>query len=117
MKLVLTNEMIEECKNDPGLSMVAFGQEEDRDISELLGRTIEVSKSEVCIFDDDYGNLYYEIEVDKNKYNIPVQFFNEKCRICGCTWHNACVGGCYWVEEDLCSRCVDKGLVEETEGV
>lgn len=28
-----------------------------------------------------------------------------KCRICGCTWHNACDGGCYWVKKDLCSKC------------
>lgn len=30
------------------------------------------------------------------------------CRVCGCTWNNACPGGCYWVEFDLCSECVDK---------
>ena len=29
------------------------------------------------------------------------------CRICGCTEDNACEGGCSWVEEDLCSACVD----------
>lgn len=31
------------------------------------------------------------------------------CRVCGCTWNNACPGGCYWVEKDLCSSCVEKG--------
>jgi hypothetical protein len=30
-----------------------------------------------------------------------------RCRACGCTWNNACPGGCYWVEPDLCSECVD----------
>lgn len=30
----------------------------------------------------------------------------QKCRVCGCTWFNACQGGCYWVESDLCSECV-----------
>lgn len=30
------------------------------------------------------------------------------CHICGCTWNNACPGGCYWVEENLCSACVGK---------
>jgi hypothetical protein len=29
------------------------------------------------------------------------------CRVCGCTWLNACEGGCYWVEDNLCSRCAD----------
>ena len=28
------------------------------------------------------------------------------CRVCGCTQYNACDGGCYWVEPDLCSKCV-----------
>lgn len=27
------------------------------------------------------------------------------CRVCGCTQNNACLGGCFWVEDDLCSRC------------
>lgn len=35
-------------------------------------------------------------------------FFTRKCRICGCTWNHACVGGCYWVEDDLCSQCSEK---------
>jgi len=28
-----------------------------------------------------------------------------KCRACGCTWFTPCLGGCYWVEPDLCSAC------------
>lgn len=31
-----------------------------------------------------------------------------RCRECGCTDNNACEGGCYWVEDDLCSSCADK---------
>lgn len=27
------------------------------------------------------------------------------CRKCGCSDNNACLGGCFWVEEDLCSTC------------
>lgn len=37
--------------------------------------------------------------------NEPL-FEEQKCRVCGCTDSNACEGGCYWVEPDLCSRCV-----------
>ena len=29
----------------------------------------------------------------------------KRCRICGCTDDNACVNGCYWVTDDLCSQC------------
>ena len=28
-----------------------------------------------------------------------------RCRVCGCPDDHACPGGCYWVEEDLCSAC------------
>lgn len=28
-----------------------------------------------------------------------------ECRVCGCTDRHACEGGCWWVEEDLCSAC------------
>jgi hypothetical protein len=27
------------------------------------------------------------------------------CRVCGCTDDHACAGGCWWVEENLCSTC------------
>lgn len=32
------------------------------------------------------------------------------CRICGCTETQACPGGCYWVEPDLCSACAEAPL-------
>lgn len=40
------------------------------------------------------------LEIDENE---------QKCRVCGCTWNNACEGGCYWVEDDLCSKCAEIG--------
>lgn len=30
---------------------------------------------------------------------------SQYCRVCGCTQDDPCEGGCYWVEEDLCSAC------------
>ena len=30
------------------------------------------------------------------------------CRVCGCTATHGCKGGCYWVEDDLCSQCKAK---------
>jgi hypothetical protein len=29
----------------------------------------------------------------------------DACRCCGCTDSEACPGGCYWIESDLCSSC------------
>lgn len=34
------------------------------------------------------------------------------CRVCGCTQYNACPGGCFWVEDDLCSRCAEAQISE-----
>lgn len=39
---------------------------------------------------------------------IYIDGLEQKCRVCGCTWDNACPGGCYWVEEDLCSQCAGR---------
>jgi hypothetical protein len=30
--------------------------------------------------------------------------------VCGCTQERACPGGCYWLEPDLCSSCVDQQI-------
>ncbi|WP_086314591.1 hypothetical protein A5821_002173 [Enterococcus sp. 7F3_DIV0205] len=30
-----------------------------------------------------------------------------KCDDCGCTQNNACVGGCYWITDNLCSSCLE----------
>lgn len=30
------------------------------------------------------------------------------CRGCSCTDSQACKGGCWWVEADLCSRCAEQ---------
>lgn len=32
---------------------------------------------------------------------------NWRCKICGCTDELACVGGCYWVAPNLCSKCAE----------
>jgi hypothetical protein len=32
------------------------------------------------------------------------------CKVCGCTWSNACPGGCHWVGPGLCSSCAEGGM-------
>lgn len=34
------------------------------------------------------------------------------CRVCGCTNLSSCEGGCWWVEDDLCSTCDRAGAPE-----
>lgn len=29
----------------------------------------------------------------------------QQCRSCGCSNLSSCVGGCWWVDDDLCSNC------------
>ena len=38
------------------------------------------------------------------EYIVPIDEL-PACRVCGCTEHNACPDGCWWIEEDLCSNC------------
>jgi len=38
---------------------------------------------------------------------IQPLFDVRRCRVCSCTDDNACRAGCFWVEADLCSECVD----------
>ena len=33
-----------------------------------------------------------------------------QCRSCGCTDDCPCDGGCHWVEDDLCSACLSRGM-------
>lgn len=28
-----------------------------------------------------------------------------RCKYCGCTNETPCLGGCHWVEENICSTC------------
>ena len=53
----------------------------------------------------------YEEERDEGPFD------ERRCRVCGCTDGNACLGGCYWVEEDLCSKCaeIEGNSLEEKE--
>jgi len=34
------------------------------------------------------------------------------CRVCGCSDLEPCLGGCSWVQEDLCSACANQGVPE-----
>ena len=32
----------------------------------------------------------------------------QACRVCGCSHHDPCPEGCWWVEPDLCSACAEE---------
>jgi hypothetical protein len=67
------------------------------------------SEGEIVEFEADvFGDtvLVAEVAVAESELSSKMVGKTERrCRVCGCTQNNACPGGCYWVEWDLCSRC------------
>lgn len=55
---------------------------------------------------DERGEEAIAIKHRGNTYTVTDHV--RSCRLCGCTDSDACPGGCYWVEKDLCSQCVNK---------
>jgi len=87
----------------------------------------EDQNSGECPDDDDQnecgncgGIFSYEREVtvtySSSRVTAPEQD-QEVCRVCGCSTHNACVGGCYWVEPGLCSNCEGEEVPDQGEVV
>lgn len=53
-------------------------------------------------------NPFSKQEADAG-YEMCEHCEKQKCRVCGCTNKHACKGGCTWIEQDLCSKCKNKG--------
>lgn len=39
---------------------------------------------------------------------VLAEFEFRYCRVCGCSEHDACEGGCSWAGADLCSECAER---------
>ena len=71
-------------------------------------------------FSEEYEGITMYLGIDNSTGKAWVEAFyakddcfdwlndEQKCRVCGCTWNSPCEGGCYWVEEDLCSKCAEQ---------
>lgn len=68
----------------------------------------EIHGTQVLInpVDDHLLEIYYREQLIGIATEVGVE--EQKCRVCGCAWNNACEGGCFWVEEDLCSECISE---------
>jgi len=44
------------------------------------------------------------------EYLLEITKTERICRICGCTQNNTCLGGCWWVDVDLCSSCAESAF-------
>ncbi|EPB2977556.1 hypothetical protein ACRE39_002726 [Enterococcus faecalis] len=56
---------------------------------------------------DSYLERFENYQKEQEELNEIFDPDDSRCRVCGCTQFNACPGGCYWIEEDLCSQCVE----------
>ena len=101
-----------------------LGATKDEFYESLAEWNLTPDKEYTVIEIEGYGDVY-DVTIKQDDKGNPATFMSiffefpeseeQKCRVCGCTWNNACVGSCYWVEEDLCSRCVDKKTEETKE--
>ena len=60
----------------------------------------------LCLFMGDESD-FEDVATDLWDNGVPLEE-GRTCRVCGCSDYIACPGGCYWVEDDLCSQCVGK---------
>lgn len=56
---------------------------------------------------DSYLEKFEKYQKEQEELNKIFDPDDRRCRVCGCTQFNACPGRCYWIEEDLCSQCVE----------
>lgn len=80
---------------------IAMVFEEMADVEIMLGQMKVLFDIEESV----KNNKRFKLErLSERVGNVKVQV----CRVCGCTQYRACEGSCYWVEEDLCSKCAEK---------
>jgi len=67
---------------------------------------IKITSGEVNRFNDVVEKVFLNPFKMTNKiYRVCIRADFIICRECGCSNLNACLGGCAWIEEDLCSSC------------
>mgnify|MGYP007013984346 FL=1 len=101
----MSQERLEEIKNRRKKHDMDILPVWAEDIDWLIEQTERIQELERKI--ERYRKVL-EFYANKDNYKDMPLFDDDKCRVCGCSWDNACVtddGPCYWVEEDLCSSC------------
>lgn len=79
-------------------------------VRNALSRRAKVYICDKCGMDEAMRDMAEMPPLPFTQWGMVLGFEeNEQtCRICGCTQNNACEGGCYWVEDHLCSQCAKK---------
>lgn len=85
---------------------------DEKPVRNALSRRADVYICNACGIDEALLDMAGKEPLPLNEWSMVIGFDDlqdeQSCRVCGCTWGNACEGGCYWVEEDLCSSCAEK---------
>ena len=84
-----------EVQGEPRVIDAAHWEEE---LKEILGDRCKMEEEPLSPEDETERIVKLNTDVPPDR----------KCRVCGCTQDHACPGGCYWVEEDLCSACAEE---------
>ncbi len=76
-----------------------------------LEKGVAVSDGEEIVCPACSGHEW--VELGPAEFPMPTEpaekvVVRRTCRVCGCTQYNACEEGCWWVEDNLCSTCVDQ---------
>ena len=83
-------------------------------IDTSLVMTIERAEAHKIVRTANSTYLIYPADVDPEAEKQHPGYFervptdDQKCRVCGCSHYNPCEGGCWWVEQDLCSACEER---------
>ncbi len=68
-------------------------------------------KTDTCQDNGDLPEGWDEVKFLRGSYFVcPDDLHWPTCRVCGCWEHDPCEGGCFWIEEDLCSACDENSI-------
>jgi hypothetical protein len=124
----LDNQLMEEireyCKNHPDLG-ADYNVDHKADCRRTLSISCSSNKKGIAAKKELIEKFFPEIDMvpdsrfEEEEIETPECNENDAvsigdfvdtdqvCRVCGCTWNTPCEGGCYWVEDDLCSKCAE----------
>lgn len=93
----LQKELCKELRGNGFLGNIA---EEMADVEIMLAQMKE-------LFDIEKTVEHYKEQKLERLAELTEDIKVRVCRKCGCKDYRACEGSCYWVEDDLCSKCVE----------
>ena len=97
-----------------------YDRMDNNPVKNALSRRADVYICNQCGTEEALMDMAGKEPLPLNQWAMVLGFDSEEeggdeqmCRVCGCTWNNACEGGCYWVEDGLCSKCTEKMRKED----